>query len=219
MKQAHVVIVLLQCLILSTDCQFVHRLFSRTIHAGHIYYTHNLLLNHQVHIPCSHANHSIKNNSSFQWTHQEHILTDTSPFVKAEWDVDGTLPLLAALPRQTTLWCTQWVSYIFISYRLEDHQKVLKRNLLTASCSTLAVHIPKPYFPWMWLSILDRRNLHQNNLVVLAPQLGDKELPPIHHLAVGVHAIFFSGELGAHVFHMKPTALVSVWITFSVTIK
>ncbi|KAA3677424.1 uncharacterized protein DEA37_0004413 [Paragonimus westermani] len=88
-----------------------HKLFVKTFHASSIltYYQHRLAINHIVQLPCfawsDKLDINITDQIAFEWLLNGRQLLPHLSFIHGHWDLDGTLTILAAVPREYTLWC------------------------------------------------------------------------------------------------------------------
>ncbi|KAF5400326.1 hypothetical protein PHET_06541 [Paragonimus heterotremus] len=88
-----------------------HKLFVKTVRANSTltYYQHRLAVNHIAQIPCFVSSSDVDINATdpvaFEWLLNGRQILPHLSFIHGHWDLDGTLTILAAMPRQYTLWC------------------------------------------------------------------------------------------------------------------
>ncbi|VDL59658.1 unnamed protein product [Hymenolepis diminuta] len=69
-------------------------------------YTHRLLINYPAHIPCFESKDAPGGQAStIFWSHREFKIDKDSPFISANWDINGTLMIHHILLRKLYLWC------------------------------------------------------------------------------------------------------------------
>lgn len=110
-------------------------------------YTHRLLLNRRVQIPCfKEGDALIDSSTTFHWSHRGFNITQIgdSPFISADWDVHGNLMIQGLLPRQINLWC-HFNALLFI-HRLEFSESAFTQTVFAVDMSAkMDANLSKSY--------------------------------------------------------------------------
>ncbi|VDD79331.1 unnamed protein product [Mesocestoides corti] len=136
-----------------------HNLFTwSSDKSSHVTYTHRLLINRPVQIPCFKSTDTPPDhshlNSTIYWSHRGFKLTATeSPFLSAYWDDLGTLIISCILPRQINLWCHYRgpnVSSLFV-HRIDFTEATFTQTIFAVDINaSLTTNLSKAYQEFLY---------------------------------------------------------------------